>query len=177
MERCESLTAKLKLAQEGTPSSGPAELLGGDLSLATRVQAMLSTSGESERERAQRGLEIALELSGAAYGFIISPHEGGTLVAHTGGAAPDMELMTWAYDFLRAASDYDETAALEGPDEAIDPGITQRGQTRYCPAPLWTIEQGEGMVLSGAIALGFVRLPARMPGAEVLQVIAQHLRP
>jgi hypothetical protein len=87
-------------------------LVEGDVHLLTRVQLMLTQSGDKLVERARKGLQIALELTGADDGFIVVQGVEEDTPAYWGTHAPSRELVRWAGERLRLATARDETAVV-----------------------------------------------------------------
>jgi len=173
-ERCDTLKRQVEGAQR--PDSGDygdARLLGDDVHLITRVQLILTQTGTQLAERANKGLQIAVELSGADDGFIVLQGTVNGAAAHL-NQAPSAELVDWARRRLMAAYASDETAAVEHVDSLIDLNLNVVDGIRYCVAPLWARRDNQDVVVA-ALALGFRKSEPQLPGADVLRVIADHL--
>lgn len=141
----------------------------------TRVQLMLSQqSGALVPERAQKGLQVALELSSADEGFIVLAESMGAPVAHLGNAAPSSELVLWAEQNLLDANFDEQTVMTEAVHSDLDSNYKVVGQMRYCVVPLWVRRDHEDQVVA-ALVLGFDNRVPEMPEAAVMRAIADHL--
>jgi tetratricopeptide (TPR) repeat protein len=176
-EHVDVLARALERARSPEPvAAEQALLVEGDVHLLTRVQLMLTQSGDKLVERARKGLQIALELTGADDGFIVVQGVEEDTPAYWGTHAPSQELVRWAGERLRLATARDETAVVEEVDSLIDLDVKRVGDLQYCVAPLWA-RHGQSDVVVAAIALGFARDVPRLPSAAILGVIAGFLLP
>ena len=174
LERCEVLKRDVERAQRvGDGNEDEAGLLLDDVHLITRVQLILTQTGTLLAERANKSLQIAVELSGADDGFIVLQGGSEEAAAYL-NQAPGAELVVWAHRRLMAAYASDETAAEEHVDSLIDLNLNVVDGLRYCVAPLWARRDNQDFVVA-ALALGFRKTMPRLPGADVLRVIADHM--
>jgi tetratricopeptide (TPR) repeat protein len=171
--RMEALTRRAQAAQRADLSQPEGLLLSDDVHLITRVQLLLTHSGEVASERADKALQIAVELSGADDGFIVLQRMTGKVSAFLNQEPPE-ELVGWAHARLLAAYANDETAAVEDVNSLIDLNLKQLDGVRYCTAPLWARVGHEDIVVA-VVALGFRNSSPKLPGADVLRVIASSL--
>jgi hypothetical protein len=173
-ERCDVLKREVERAKRlGDGSQDEVRLLGDDVHLITRVQLILTQTGSLIAERANKGLQIAVELSGADDGFIVLQDSRDEAAACL-NEPPSSELLVWAHHRLIAAYASDETAAVEHVDSLIDLNLNVVDGVRYCVAPLWARRDNQDVVVA-ALALGFRKTMPRLPSADVLRVIADHL--
>jgi hypothetical protein len=156
------------------PIAVAATLTSHDDRLATRVRLILTHTEASFPLRAQKSLQIALELSGADDGFLVVPERSGTPAAYSGNSAPDDALVAWARERLLSA-DADETAIQTYGTSALnDYAFKVIGRMHYCVVVLWP-DDAAADAPTAAIALGFYDRRPRLPDREVLSVIADHL--
>lgn len=173
-ERLDTLRRQIERAQRASAGNeADIPLMIDDVHLITRVQLILTQTGTQISERASKGLQIAIELSGADDGFIVLQGAEAEPTAYL-GELPSLELMRWAHLRLMAAYASDETAAVEHVDSLIDLNLNVVDGVRYCVAPLWARRDNQDVVVA-ALALGFRKTAPRLPGADVLRVIADHL--
>jgi hypothetical protein len=173
LELVDALGRRLEVAEYG-PSAVLATLTSADERLATRVRLILSHTDASLPLRAQKSLQIALELSGADEGFLVVPERSGTPVAFSGSTAPDDALVAWACECLQDDG-ADETAVDTYGSAALgDQAFKVVGRMHYCVIALWA-EDSDVNSATAAIALGFYDRRPRLPDREVLSVIADHL--
>jgi tetratricopeptide (TPR) repeat protein len=172
-ELSERLMQRVAVAERGEEAAiaSPATLLGDDAHLMTRMRLILTHTEKTFERRAQLGLQIALELTGAQNGFVISRAADGGVV---GGAdeIPAAELVAWAQAQLDFASD-EETAVLLPDQTRADTSLLTLGDLRYCVIPLGAGDNGAQAPF--ALVLGFRGLAPRAPSAEVLATLARHL--
>ena len=174
LERCEVLRRDLERAQRlGDGNEDEVRLLVDDVHLITRVQLILTQTGTLLAERAKKSLQIAVELSGADDGFVVLQGVNEEASAYL-NQAPGAELVVWAHRRLMAAYASDETAVEGHVDSLIDLNLNIVDGVRYCVAPLWARRDNQDFVVA-ALALGFRKTMPRLPGADVLRVIADHL--
>jgi hypothetical protein len=172
-ELSERLLQRVAIAERGEEAAvaSPATLLGDDAHLMTRMRLILTHTEQTFERRAQLGLQIALELTGAQSGFVISRAADGGMV----GAADQVaaaELVSWAQAQLDIASD-EETAVLT-PDQTLgDTALLTLGDLRYCVIPFGVVDNAARAPF--ALVLGFRGLAPRAPSAEVLATLARHL--
>jgi hypothetical protein len=141
----------------------------------TRVQLLLSHSGTTQLfERAQRGLQLALELSSADEGFLVLANHEGEPVAHLGNNVPSTELVEWAEQNMLDAAFDEQTVMTAEVDSEVDSNYKVVGHTRYCVVPLWAQQDHEDRVVA-ALVLGFDDRVPQLPEAAVIRAIAVHL--
>jgi tetratricopeptide (TPR) repeat protein len=140
-----------------------------------RVQLMLSQHGSAVAvERAQKGLQVALELSSADEGFLLMAHGGSEPIAHLGRTQPSRELIAWAQQSMLDAAEDEATVMTEDTPSVVDTSYKLVEQTRYGVVPLWAKFGGEERVVA-ALVLGFDNQIPRMPEPAVMHAIAMHL--
>jgi hypothetical protein len=137
------------------------------------VRLILHHTEASLPQRAQKGLQIALELSGADDGFLLVPEHAG-VAAYSGSAAPDETLLTWARERLTQADAEETVFQTYRTSTQGDHVFKVVGRMHYCVVLLWT-EESSIHAATAAIALGFYDSRPRMPSRDVLNVIAEHL--
>jgi hypothetical protein len=172
-ELSERLLQRVAVAERGEvpADANPAALLADDAHLMTRMRLILTHTERTIERQAQIGLQIALELTGAQQGFVISRAAPGGVIA-TGDQIPPRELVSWAQEQLDAGSEQ-ETAVL-GPEQTLaDTSLLSLGELRFCVVPLGSVEDGAKAAFG--LVLGFRGLTPRMPSAEVLAILAGHL--
>ncbi|HET6339828.1 MAG TPA: AAA family ATPase [Polyangiales bacterium] len=171
----ERLIQRVAVAESGDAAvvASPATLLGDDAHLMTRMRLILTHTERTFERRAQLGLQIALELTGAHHGFVISRAANGGVVG-TGEEVPAPELVSWAAAQLDVGVDSDEQTAVLLPDQTLgDTALLTLGDLRYCVIPLGAVDNGAPAPF--ALVLGFRALAPRAPSAEVLATLARHL--
>jgi hypothetical protein len=173
LELVDTLARRLEVAEHG-PSAVLAPLTSADERLATRVRLILSHTDASLPMRAQKCLQIALELSGADDGFLVVPERSAAPVAHSGSTAPDDALVAWARERLQNACTDETAIETYGSSAPGDHAFKVVGRMHYCVIALWT-DDAELDSATAAIALGFYDRRPRLPDREVLSVIADHL--
>jgi predicted Ser/Thr protein kinase len=141
----------------------------------TRVKLALSHHGSPlVTVRAQKGLQIALELSSADEGFIVLAESEGDPVAHLGDQPPSAELVLWAEQNLLEASTDEQTVMTEEVDSEIDSNYKVVGTMRYCVVPLLAERRHQERVVA-ALVLGFDGRVPQLPEPAVMRAIAAHL--
>jgi tetratricopeptide (TPR) repeat protein len=172
-ELSERLLQRLAVAERGEASTlaSPAALLGDDAHLMTRMRLIFTHTERTFERRAQLGLQIALELTGAQHGFVISPAANGGVVSMP-DQPPTPELVDWAEQQLELGSD-EETVVLRPNQTLGDTALLTLGELRYCVIPLAAVERSGQAEF--ALVLGFRGLTPRAPSAEVLAILASHL--
>ncbi|MDB4977594.1 MAG: serine/threonine protein kinase [Myxococcaceae bacterium] len=140
-----------------------------------RVQLLMSEhSNTLISERAQKGLQVALELSSADEGFIVLANQQDGPVAHLGSDTPSTELVSWAEQNMLDAGVDEQTVMTEEVHSEIDSNYKVVGQMRYCVVPLWARKGREDCVVA-ALVLGFDNRVPKIPEPTVMRAIAQHL--
>jgi hypothetical protein len=147
--------------------AGAAGLLGDDAHLNTRLRLILTNTDAGITQRCQRVLQIALELTGAADGFVISGPGG---VVHAFDEPPSEELVRWSEQQLWAA-DEDQTQ-LVSEEPANDAARMSRGGLQYCVVRLPSSEGRPGP----ALVLGYSELEPRVLSPRVRALLAAHLK-
>jgi hypothetical protein len=171
LELVEGLRRQLAHAQSPVPTVGGDMLsLANQQHLLDHVTLLLVHSGPLAQDRANKGLQIAMELSGADGGFVLLPNRGGVL-AHAGDKEPDGELVSWAEERMLSACAKDETEVLSF---VTDDTMRVVGRTTYCAAPLVARRDLEEVVV-GLLALRFDSKAPSLPSAQVLYAMAAHL--
>jgi hypothetical protein len=173
LELVDTLARRLEVAEHG-PSAVLATLTSADERLATRVRLILSHTDASLPMRAQKSLQIALELSGADDGFLMVAEHSGTPVAYSGSTAPDEALVAWARERLQSASAEETAIETYGSSALGEHTFKVLGRMHYCVVALWT-DDSDADSATAAIALGFYDRRPRLLDREVLSVIADHL--
>ncbi|MEY4508059.1 MAG: hypothetical protein RLZZ450_181 [Pseudomonadota bacterium] len=141
----------------------------------TRVQLLLSHNGSTQIfERAQKGLQLALELSTADEGFLVLADNHGEPVAHLGNSLPSSELVEWAEQNMLDAAVDEQTVMTAEVDSEVDSNYKVVGRTRYCVVPLWAQQDHDDRVVA-ALVLGFDDRVPRLPEPAVIRAIAVHL--
>jgi tRNA A-37 threonylcarbamoyl transferase component Bud32 len=138
--------------------------------LLERVRLLMVHSGPLAHDRAQKGLQISMELSGADGGFVLLPARGGVL-AHAGGGSPDFDILDWAEQRMLSACAKDETEVL---GFVTDDSIRVVGRASYCAAPMIARRGMEELVV-GLLVLRFDNDAPSMVGSQVLYALAAHL--
>jgi hypothetical protein len=146
-----------------------ATVLASDDHWMTRLHLIL-THSESFERRAQHGLEIALELTGAHDGFLISPLTHSEIV-YVGGSAPSAELVQWAEEQLRTADQVETLVSSE--ETQLDTLSGSFGELRYVVVPLRSSAQDP--VATVGLALGFKGINPRVLSRSVLEMLTRHL--
>ncbi|HKP56720.1 MAG TPA: protein kinase [Polyangiales bacterium] len=170
LELTDQLAAQLTRSERGEvpASAGTAVLFGDDAHLITRMRLILTHTEATFEARAQRGLQIALDLTGAQEGFIIS-RAAPTGAVHIGDRQPSRDLVAWAQAQLEATR-IEETAVVT--DQTVsETGVMSLGENRYC---VIVLPQSEGAE-PAALVLGFQDMNPRTPSHEVLSILAGHL--
>ncbi|HKU38820.1 MAG TPA: hypothetical protein VJR89_11755, partial [Polyangiales bacterium] len=165
IELANQLAQQLERA-DAQPEAGLV-LFGDDAHLITRLRLILTHTEATFEARAQRGLSIALDLTGAQAGFVVSPAAPGGVV-FDGQRPPPSELLDWARLQLAAAGD--EQTELITEQTVAESGVLTFGGARYCVVPLPYAPGHE----PAAIVLGFDGAP-RVPSRQVLAILASHL--
>ena len=162
-ELSEELVARLTRVQAGNETGdetvGPVRAQSGRLPTTTRVTAGATTS--ALEQRAEKGLELALELTGADSGFLVLCNRDARsrALAPVGKAIPDSQLVAWAQERLR---------------DVDDPELKRVGDTQYCVVPLWSDDEHDGLGAVGVV-LGWQRNLPRLPTHEAVRAIADEL--
>jgi hypothetical protein len=146
------------------PERAAVALLGDDAHLVTRVRLFREQSERGWADRARRGLRVALELTGAQSGFVISP-VGCDDVLYAEECEPDAEVVSWAKAIRRGET--------EGPApsraELGCRGELRRNQICYCMFPLGpALDAGDR---SAVLVLGFEENRSRPPDRRVLAIV------
>jgi tetratricopeptide (TPR) repeat protein len=171
IELVEGLRRQLAQAQNPNPSLGTElHLLANQEHLLEHVGLLMVHSGPLAQDRANKGLQIAMELSGADGGFVLLPNRGGVL-AYAGDKEPDGDLVDWAEERMLSACAKDETEVLSF---VTDDTMRVVGRTTYCAAPL-VARRGLEEVVVGLLALRFDSKAPSLPSAQVLYALAAHL--
>lgn len=159
---------RLTFAEHG-PATGslPADAVRvDDEHLMTRLHLIL-THSQSFEDRAHHGLHVALQLTGAEDGFIVSAGDIVTL----GDEPPRSDLVQWARGQLTA--DAEQQTALTLPEQIDSRFEVRFGELSYIVVPLsGASDQPESQV---AIALGFKGKSPTIPSRHVLEILARHL--
>lgn len=167
-ERIERLERRLRLDVHETVarSNETVELLTAALDR-LRTQSTLTSF-----DCAQRCLDVALELTSAASGFIMLAGSEQHPVPHRGSELPTRDLLAWASERLHS-EDNDEATIVELGQPHTMPNTWIEGQQTYLFSPLVTAHSGTSQ-LAGALVLGYNDKP-RVPAARMLQTIAETL--
>jgi hypothetical protein len=176
LELTELLTQRLAQAERGDPAVAPgaAALLGDDAHVLTRMRLILANTEGTFEERAQRSLQLALELTGAHHGFVIAlDHPAQT--THASHGPPPAGLLEWVQAQLRAA-DVEQTALADPGEPAGDDFVLLDG-ARYCAAVLHDPGAAVSPDSAGpaALVLGFIEGQPRTLRSDLLRTIARHL--
>jgi hypothetical protein len=176
IEQVTSLRRQIDLREDPQGSKAEGDSLRGRANYElTRVQLLLNHSGTSQlSERAQKGLQLALELSSADEGFLVLANHEGEPVAHLGYNMPSRELVEWAEQSMLDAAVDEQTVMTAEVDSELDSNYKVVGHTRYCVVPLWAKQDHEHRVVAGLV-LGFDDRVPRLPEAAVIRAIAVHL--
>jgi hypothetical protein len=143
--------------------------------LMMRVQWLLSHTGESRPlQRAQKGLQLALELTNADEGFLVLAGNESASVAHLGNDAPSEALVRWAEQSMLEADADEQTLMTAEVDSIIESNYKVVGETRYCVMPLWGGYERQQSVVA-ALVLGFDNRVPQLPEPALMQAIARHL--
>jgi hypothetical protein len=170
LELTEQLSQQLVRSERGEvpAGAGTAVLFGDDAHLITRMRLILTHTEATFEARAQRGLQIALDLTGAQDGFVISRAAKAGAV-HIGERQPSPQLIAWAQAQLEAT--YVEQTAVFTDQTVSETGVMSIGGMRYCVIPLPPSEGAQ----PAALVLGFQGMIPRTPSQEVLSILAGHL--
>jgi tetratricopeptide (TPR) repeat protein len=148
-----------------------------DSAMLSRVDQLLTDSTERGAERADRALQVSVELAGARAGFLLlrGDEQGERSLAQL-GCEPSPELLAWASNNLVSELDEPDTALVEQADVVTLQSERYRaeGALTFCAAPLRYIRRHDEVSV-GVIALGFVDGAPRMISPNVLGVLAKHL--
>lgn len=140
-----------------------------------RAELVLTDQGhESLAERAQKALQLALELSSADEGFIVMADSDGPPAAHLGASAPVPDLVHWAEQIIHEAGIDEQTLSTVEVDSLASSHYRSAGQMRYCVMPLLACQHDEDRVVAGLV-LGFDDRVPHMPEPWVIRAIASHL--
>ena len=173
IERVAALTRKVTGEQTTNHTDEFDIRLLDDTFIATRLQVLRAQGGSLLLERAQQGLQVALELSKAVTGFIVLPSSQDGVVYL--GSEPAAEALVWAREQLAGAR-HDEDTVLTGEiDSVMLTDHFAADGLRYRLVLLW--KPGGHDALVAALLLGFEGELSRMPPPEVLSAIAGHLAP
>jgi hypothetical protein len=143
--------------------------------LMMRVQWLLSQTGNTRiLERAQKGLQLALELTNADEGFLVLAGNETESVAHLGNEAPSEALVRWAEQSMLEAADDEQTLMTAEVDSIVESNYKVVGETRYCVVPLWGGSERRQSVVA-ALVLGFDNRVPQLPEPALMQAIASHL--
>jgi tetratricopeptide (TPR) repeat protein len=171
-ELTQRLLERLTVAERGDArnSATPAVLLGDDGHSMTRMRLIFTHTEATFERRALRGLQMALELTGASEGFVISTAANGEPIGLE-DRSPAQELVAWA----RAQLDSNdlEATALELPGETTGPRVLRLGDLQYCVAPL--VAPGHGLGPAVGLVLGFRGVSPHAPNSEFLAFVGAHL--
>jgi hypothetical protein len=172
-ELSDRLAERLASAERGdVQDAGSAELLLiDDAHLMTRMRLILTNADATFERRAQRALQLALELTGAEQGFVISDAASGGAVGLP-DCRPPSELLRWARAQLDG-SDVDETAMMQPEAAANEAPVLTLGDMSYSVVPLGAPAQG---VQAAALTLGFRGTAPRMLEPAARAILADHLR-
>jgi tetratricopeptide (TPR) repeat protein len=172
-ELSERFIQRVAVAERGEEAAvaSPATLLGDDEHLMTRMRLILTHTEHTFERRAQLGLQIALELTGAQQGFVISCAANGGMVGTT-DQVPAPELVSWAISQLQVDTE-EQTAVLHPHSILSDTSVLTLGELRYCVSPLGAVDSATHAPF--ALVLGFQGRVPRSPSAEVLGMLARHL--
>jgi hypothetical protein len=172
-ELSERLRERVRLAERGDAADtvAPAALLGDDAHLMTRMRLILTHSEATFERRAQLGIQIALELTGAQDGFVVVRAAKGGVVG-TGDRILAPELVSWAEQQL-GRMDLDQTAILRPDQTLAEAALMTLGDLRYTVIPFGS--PGESNEAAMALVLGFRGQTPRAPSVEVLAILARHL--
>jgi tetratricopeptide (TPR) repeat protein len=172
-ELSERLFERLAVAERGEArnSTSPSVLLGDDGHLMTRMRLILTHTEATFERRAQRGLQLALELTGAHDGFVVSSAAQGGRVG-LGESVPAGDVVDWAQAQLDT-SKLEQTAVVVPGQTLSETSLRTFGELEYCVVPLGSVAHGVGP--SAALVLGFRGVTPRAPNPELLAMIAGHL--
>jgi hypothetical protein len=172
-ELSERLFERLAVAERGEArdAMSPSVLLGDDGHLMTRMRLILTHTEATFERRAQRGLQLALELTGAHDGFVVSSAAEGGRVG-LAERMPARELVDWAQAQLDT-SNLEQTAVAMPGQTLSETLLRTFGDLEYCVVPLGSVAEGVGA--SAALVLCFRGVTPRAPNPEVLAMIAGHL--
>lgn len=149
----------------GEQSRSAASLLGDDAHLITRMHLILSHGAANFELRA---LHIALELTGASAGFVLSAVTPAN-PTYAGEQPPDPELVRWACSQL--AGDSERTAL------ATDATLST-ASTMTCGHLCYSVIRlpANDTAAPTALVLGFEGKSPRSPSHEALALLASHMR-
>jgi GAF domain-containing protein len=134
----------------------------------------------SERDaRAQQALQLLLEDSGAATGYLFLFDAGGLFAAASQERSPASErLLALAQEYLLADMSDSKTAVVTVSDLAAAgtamPTLILDGDSRLAPVLLCDYGSGRGM-LSGLALLDVSEASMRMPRSELVRAISRCL--
>lgn len=138
-----------------------------------RLKLQLSQCDDA-KERARRGLQFALEVTGADDGFIVLAQAPEVALVQLGERAPTPAMLRFAADTILAAEEDHSTLITERQLSPGEPEYRQHGATRFCISPLWRFQRG-GQQLVGALVLGFDSVVPSLPGAGVMRVLGMQV--
>jgi hypothetical protein len=164
--------ALLRAEQPGYEHAG-SPLQTHDELLSSQLSRMLTQHADAPmKTRAEEALQVALDLTSAAAGFVIVPGSAGKPLAYAGGAAPQEELVRWAHEILQACDPAIDSVEDDQVTSALDASSRELGGVQYLFTPLWA---GDAAV--GAVVLGFAAPDRQLPDARLWNALARHLAP
>jgi tetratricopeptide (TPR) repeat protein len=169
------LEARLAQARPDPAAGEPVRVLDEPLPPTVRVTAGPTTS--ALEQRAEKGLELALQLTGADSGFLVLANAGtarSRMLAYVGAAVPDSELTAWAQERLHHADDAATVVESMSSVASHPPQLKQLGDTHYCVVPLWFDGEHDGLGGLGVV-LGWRHNAPRYPAREAVRAIADEL--
>ncbi|MDB4987661.1 MAG: Protein kinase, partial [Myxococcaceae bacterium] len=141
--------------------------------LHSRVHLLLTRDGgHTLAERAQRSLQLALEVSSARTGFLV--FDGEEAAVTWGAEEPPTALTDWACEALEACSMDEQTEIGSDFTSAHDAHSRSLDRTHYVFIPLWAGSSHDKP--TAGLVLGFDGALRRVPDPVVLQSLALHLQ-
>jgi hypothetical protein len=165
-ELTDQLADQIALAEGGAHAQTAISLLGDDARLITSVQLFSEQSEHAGEARARRGLRVALELTGAQSGFVISSAAQGD-VLYAEECEPEAEVLAWA----KATRLYKPERSGASPRQAElgCSGELRRNHVCYCMFPLGPAVHAVDP--PATLVLGFEENRSRPPDRRVLAIV------
>ena len=157
-ELTEQLADQIAQAERGDSEQLPRSvaLLPNEPQLITRVQLFAAQSDRRWEARARRGLRVAIELTGAQSGFILSPEQHGD-VLYTEERDPEPAVLEWA-----------KLTRLREAERGCS-GELRRDEICYCLFPLAPTDHPSSA--PAILVLGFEEHRSRPPDRRVLAIV------
>ncbi len=161
---------RIEQARRGPEGAQESSDLAASDAMSTRLELLLTHTHDFQR-RAERGLALTLEATGARDGFLLGREAQAGVIAFA-ETEPSAELVRWAEAQLDSFT-AEETVAIAD-SVAADGGTQMRvGPLHYHLTPLPPVRDAGDF--SMALVLGFANTDARAPSRTLLELLARHL--